>query len=274
MPDNCKFSSGEVVNAATDSRLLDGSSGCQFEEGVTILLTDDEQGAPKVEAPPEQPTAVPMKEDRAVMPAPVSTQAAPAKAHPAPKHDEAPAAEDAAVEQEAAPEEELQATVEVPDAAPTADDIAKAASAAGDNPMLAIGLAALVVIGGGGAMWKFIQQKGKASSELDQKRAEQEHELKLKELELRAQGSSGPDYSTTQPPPCQATSLKQEQAIAAMGGRVSSAQEELEQIKARISKLEKKSASFSADFDADEMRELVEKHEKEIKAIKAAKRTR
>ena len=42
-------------------------------------------------------------------------------------------------------------------------------------------------------MWKFIQQKGKATSELEQKRADQEHELKLRELELKT-SQSGPDY--------------------------------------------------------------------------------
>ena len=35
----------------------------------------------------------------------------------------------------------------------------------------------------------------------------------------------------------------------------------------------KKSASFSADFDADELKELVEKHEKELKALRV-KRTK
>lgn len=271
------------MDASSDSRLLSGEGSCEFEEGVTILLAGDKEEpaeetetSPPASVPPSssgtradaQPPA-PKQEARKSMPGPTKGEAA-RKAETQdqePQHDEAAAAEEA-------PQEELQATTEVPDAAPTADDIAKAASAAGDNPMLAMGLAALVVLGGGGAMWKFIQQKGKASAELDQKRAEQEHELKLKELELRASSSSGPDYSTTQPPPCQAAAVKQEQSIASMGGQVSSLREELEQLKARLSKVEKKSASFSADFDADEMRDLVEKHERDIKALKAAKRSR
>jgi hypothetical protein len=262
VPDDCKFRSGEVVSASSDSRLLSSEEDCEFEEGVTILLTGDEPASPP---PPSDlpPPATKAQEASRKMPGPSKGEDA-QKVQP----------QDEVVAVEEAPQEELQATTEAPDAAPTADDIAKAASAAGDNPMLAIGLAALVVLGGGGAMWKFIQQKGKASAELDQKRAEQDHELKLKELEIRASQSSGPDYSATQPPPCQASSLKQEQSIASMGGQVSSLREELEQLKARLVKLEKKSASFSADFDADEMRELVEKHERDIKALKAPKRTR
>lgn len=189
----------------------------------------------------------------------------------------APGHEAAAQDVQAEPraqEPALQAHTEEPVAAPNADDIAKAASSAGDNPMLALGLAAMVVLGGGGAMWKFIQQRGKASAELDQKRADQDHELKLKELEIRATQSSSPDYSSTQPPSCQAATAKQDQAISSMGGRVGSLQEELEQLKTRLGRLEKRSASISADFDAEEVSEMVQKHDKDIRSLKASLKDR
>jgi hypothetical protein len=267
VPDNCKFSSGEVAQVDGDARLQAGASGCTFEKGAVILLSyDSPEGAEADSAPPDAP-ALTSKEVKVPSPDPVAQ--APAAAAPAAAT--APEAAHQAAAPEAAASEvapaEAQAHTEVP-AAPSADDLAKIMESSGGNPMLALGMAALVIVGGGGAMWKFIQQKGKATAELDQKRAEQEHELKLKELELKAQSSSGPDYSTTQPPPCQAAAIKQEQTIASLGGQVSSLRGELEELRAKLAKVEKKSASFSADFDAEEMSERVEKLEKALRANK------
>ena len=275
MPDNCKFSSGDVAKVDDDARLQAGGKDCTFEKGAVILLSYD--------APESDPAPVPTKESP-VNPVMTPAQAAPVRheaahvAHaaaptplPIPTSEEtpAPAMQDAVAPAELA---ELQAHTEVSSAL-GADDMAKIMESAGGNPMLALGMAAFVIVGGGGAMWKFIQQKGKASAELDQKRAEQEHELKLRELDLKAQSSSGPDYSATQPPPCQAAAVRQEQAIASLSGQVSSHKGELEELRAKLAKVEKKSASFSADFDADELKELVEKHEKELKALRV-KRTK
>ena len=257
MPDNCKFSSGDVAKVDDDARLQAGGKDCTFEKGAVILLSYDapEDPAPtrKKEVPVNpvmtQPVpAAPVHHDAA----PVAHVAAPvALPIPASEETPAPAVHDAAPA--ASPTEEVQAHTEVP-AAPSADDISKAAAAAGDNPLLAFGLAALVVLGGGGAMWKSIQKRGEAKAELDQKRAEQEHELKLKELELKSQGS-GPDYTTAQPPPCHTVTIKQEQAIASL-------RSELEELRGKVSKVEKKSMSFSSDFDADEIVERLEKAEK------------
>jgi uncharacterized protein HemX len=270
VPDNCKFSSGEVAQVDGDDRLQAGAAGCTFEKGAVILLSYDSPEDGSASAPSTAELAPTKKED--TMPNPTPVQQAPAaapEAAAAPAHTEAhptgPA--EVALPPVAEAPAELQAYTEVP-AAPSADDLAKLAESAGGNPMLAIGLAALAVLGGGGAMWKHIQKKGEAKAELDQKRAEQEHELKLKELELKAQSSSGPDYSATQPPPCQAAAVKQEQSIASLGGQVSSLKGELEELRAKLAKVEKKSASFSADFDAEEMSERVEKLEKALKANK------
>lgn len=261
MPDNCKFSSGDVAKVDDDARLQAGGKDCTFEKGAVILLSydapEDPALDPKKEVPVNpvmaNPTPVPVHHDAAPVALPIpSSEETPAPA----VHDAAPAAAQA---------EEVQAHTEVP-AAPSADDISTAAAAAGDNPLLAFGLAALVVLGGGGAMWKSIQKRGEAKAELDQKRAEQEHELKLKELELKSQGS-GPDYTTAQPPPCHTVTIKQEQAIASL-------RSELEELRGKVSKVEKKSMSFSSDFDADEIVERLEKAEKEVKALKAAKRAK
>ena len=273
MPDNCKFSSGDVAKVDDDARLQAGGKDCTFEKGAVILLSYDAPEDPALDPKKEVPVSPVMTQPAHAAPtqheaAPVAHAAAPTPL-PIPASEETPAP---ALQDAAAPAEVL-AHTEVP-TAPSADDVSKIIESSGGDPMLALGMAALVIVGGGGAMWKFIQQKGKASAELDQKRAEQEHELKLKELELKAQSSSGPDYSTTQPPPCQAAAVKQEQSIASLGGQVSSLKGELEELRAKLTKVEKKSASFSADFDADELKELVAKHEKELKALKAVKRSK
>jgi len=271
VPDNCKFSSGEVAQVDGDDRLQAGAAGCTFEKGAVILLSYDspEDGSA---APAEDPAHT-KKED--AMPNPTPAQQAPVAAPeaavaPAPAHAEGrplpsgPAEVALPPVADEAPADATGAHTEVP-AAPSADDMSKIMESAGGNPMLALGMAALVIVGGGGAMWKFIQQKGKATSELEQKRADQEHELKLRELELKTSQSSGPDYSTTQPPPCQAASVKQEAALASLRA-------EMEEVKAKLSKVERKSMSFSADFDADEIVERLEKAEKEVKALKVARR--
>ena len=267
MPDNCKFSSGEVAQVDGDDRLQAGAAGCTFEKGAVILLSYDSPEDGSAGAPPAAGLAPTKKED--AMPNPTPVQQAPAAApEAAPAHAEAHPtgpAEVALPPVAEAPADATQATTEVP-TAPNADDMAKIMESAGGNPMLALGMAALVIVGGGGAMWKFIQQKGKATSELEQKRADQEHELKLRELELKT-SQAGPDYSATQPPPCQAASVKQEQAIASL-------RSELDELKAKLGKVEKKSMSFSSDFDADEIVERLEKAEKEVKALKAAKRAK
>ena len=144
------------------------------------------------------------------------------------------------------------------------DDITKTAAAAGGNdPLLSIIFTAMVLLGGGGAMWKFIQQMGKAGKDLEKKRMEQAHELKLRQLELKSA-----DYSSVQPPSCQEADRRQEQAVTQLADRVSALTERLDMMQAQFAKLTKKSAELDADFDADKLNGLVEKHEKEIKALK------
>ena len=87
-----------------------------------------------------------------------------------------------------------------PEKQPDASELGKLADSAGDNPLLALGLAAIAVLGGGSA-WK-----------LWTKRSEQSHELAMKRLELDAATMNG----TAQPPPCQAKQAEVDAKLAAL----------------------------------------------------------
>lgn len=123
------------------------------------------------------------------------------------------------------------------EAQPDAEAIAKIAEGAGDNPMLALGLAVLAVVGGGSA-WK-----------LWTKRSEQAHELAMKRLELEAATMNG----TAQPPPCQVKQAEVDAKLAAL--------------EARLGKVEKTSLGLPDGFDADDMIGRLSKVEGAIKRM-------
>ena len=123
------------------------------------------------------------------------------------------------------------------EAQPDAEALAKIAGEAGDNPMLALGLAVLAVVGGGSA-WK-----------LWTKRSEQSHELAMKRLELEAATMNG----TAQPPPCQVKQAEVDAKLAAL--------------EARIAKAEKTSLALPEEFDADELVGRLSKVEAALKRI-------
>jgi hypothetical protein len=116
-------------------------------------------------------------------------------------------------------------------------DPAKLQAIGAENPMLALALAAIAVLGGGAA-WK---QWGKMS--------EQKHEQAMKQLELQA--SAQASVPTVQPPPCQAADAATQAKLAAL--------------EARMAKAEKASLSFEGGEDLDEKIEGMVK-----KALKAA----
>jgi hypothetical protein len=122
-------------------------------------------------------------------------------------------------------------------ATPTASELGKLAESAGDNPLLALGLAAIAVLGGGSA-WK-----------LWTKRSEQAHELAMKRLELDAATANG----TAQPPPCQAKQAEVDAKLAAF--------------EARLGKVEKTSLALPDGFDADELTGRLSKVEGAIKRL-------
>jgi uncharacterized protein HemX len=113
------------------------------------------------------------------------------------------------------------------------------------------GLIALVIlVVGGAAGWKFWT-----------KFSEQKHEQKMKQMDLDAQEKG---LGNAQPIPCQSVAKAQAEAIASLKAQV-------EEVQAKVNKVEKKTASFSGSFDTEELEEWQAKVDKEIKALKAKK---
>lgn len=109
-----------------------------------------------------------------------------------------------------------------------------------NNPMLALALAVVAVVGGG------------AGFKLWTKMSEQKHEQKMKMLELQAQANA----PTVQPPPCQAAQAKTEAQLASL--------------EARLGKMEKASHGLpdaSLGDDVDELKTKVTKLESAVKRI-------
>lgn len=120
---------------------------------------------------------------------------------------------------------------------PSASELGKLAESAGDNPLLALGLAAIAVLGGGSA-WK-----------LWTKRSEQSHELAMKRLELDAATMNG----TAQPPPCQTKQAETDAKLAAL--------------EARLGKVERTSLALPDGFDADELTGRIGKVEAAVRRM-------
>jgi hypothetical protein len=131
--------------------------------------------------------------------------------------------------------QETHAVTAEPAAAPF--DVNQLVASTGGNPMVAVVLAGIAVLGGGAAM-KFYKQF-----------SEQKHEQAMKKLELDAQSQG---LNGAQPPPCAAQNAVVEGRLAAM--------------EAKLVSMEKKTSSFSADFDASDLEERIEKLEKKAKA--------
>jgi len=68
-----------------------------------------------------------------------------------------------------------------------------------------------------------------------------------------------------QPIPCQSVAKVQAEAIAQLKAQV-------EELQGKVGKVEKKTSTLSGSFDADELEEWQQKVEKDLKALKAAKR--
>lgn len=168
------------------------------------------------------------------MSSPVETAAAPATA-PAPAPEPAPAPQPVVeAAPPPAPAPELTETVGVSQDITAAADAAKALG--GDYaPMVAIALAGMAVAGGGKA-WSFYRE-----------RAEQKHEQEMKKLEIEAQ-NKGMDGQ--QPPPCAAKSTAM--------------QAEIDGLKSKLGSIEKKTATISAEFDADDVDRQMRKMKKRI----------
>lgn len=173
----------------------------------------------------------PLPEPAAPEPPPVVEAPAP------PAHVEAPPVA-AAHPPPAAPPTQAHTVAPDPTAAPVSE-VGDLAKLGGDNPLAVVVLAAIAVLGGGTA-WKFYQ-----------KRAEQAHELKVRELELKAQ-------PTASPPPCIAKHSELDLRLSELGGKVSN--------------LERKAGSLSVGGPStDELDERLVKVEKALKKAGGAK---
>lgn len=236
----CHYKSGDVIDitdAETLTKIKDPS--CIIEEGVILRLYINE----------EQPTSLVLENKKPEVqkdtfnPKEVSLAMEPVKLVEQPQPvqqvvqapQEAPQAPVALVPVQAPPVE-THAVVGEPSAAPF--DINAILTSTGGGGGVAIILAILAVVGGG-AGWKFYQ-----------KFAEQKHEQEMKKLELQAQAQG---LNGAQPPPCQAANAVLEAKLVAIEGKITS--------------VEKKTSSFSAGFDADDLEERLIKLEKKAKTV-------
>jgi len=194
-----------------------------WEEGSAFRFHYNSEEAPMPEVEPAAPV---IAEPSPSLAAPIEA-AAPVEAPVAPV---APAP--------AAPVAEAQTLA--PDPTTAASELQGLVGAAGGDSTLAIVLA-LVAVLGGGAAWKFYNQK-----------SAQTHEVKMKELELKAQQPS------QSPPPCIVKHGELDAKLAAVEGKVA--------------KIHEKTAGMSVDGpSSDELDERMVKLERAVKVLTAKK---
>ena len=229
---DCRFGSGDVVYRSDLSRLL--SEDCVIEAGAVIRLYYDDaergeladggsgEGSALVPVPRVARRHIPHKVTvtESVMQDEV---VAIGSGVPAPSLPTAPA--------------QSVASTAAPAAIPF--DVNALVGATGGNGGIAVVLA-LIAVAGGAAGWKFWT-----------KISEQHHEMKMKELELKAAASANNDKSPHQ---CTTVHAALEARIAALEGKVSV--------------VEQKSLSLDADFDAGDLDKRLDKIEKILKSAR------
>jgi len=199
-------------------------SDCKLELGSPIRIYD-EKPVEKETKPMAQETKA---EDAAPAPEPPPA--------PVPEPAPTPAPAPAPVETVAAPAvvNDLVESVGVSQDITAAADAAK--SLGGDYaPMVAIALAGMAVAGGSKA-WNFYRE-----------RAEQKHEQEMQKLKMEAQSQG---MEGEQPPPCKAASAKM--------------QTELDDVKSKLSAIQKKTSMISADFDGEDVERQIKRMKKRI----------
>jgi hypothetical protein len=252
---NCVVHSGDALNLNdTDAQSAEFLTNCLTEPGARLRLTFP---APETSMDPIHHPDAP--------------------AHDAPAASHEAAAPEAVVEApevsmpEAAPHEpaapaELHASTQVaePNGVP---DLSQISQLSGGNPIVTV-ILALVLVGGGTAGWKFWQKK-----------SEQNHELKMQELEVQKEMAG---LNGAQPPPCQAASAKTQMEIDAIRSDLRAnadahkkLQEQIDELAQKLAKFEKKAATMlSGDFDAEDVEDRLKKIEKALKADTAAKKAK
>lgn len=205
-PDRCYFAAGESGQLLAGGRIEHPRGGvynladCTFEADAGFHLEE------------------PHRMDPATLPAP------------------APEAPPVAPPAETPPAPDFAAVTAAPDPTTAAGELQGLVGAAGGDSTLALGLAAIAVLGGGAA-WKFYSQQTKQS-----------HELKMKELELKSQTPS------QSPPPCILKHGELETRLQAVEAQADYAAKRA------------KSGGLPAGFDADEIEDRIAKLEKAAKA--------
>lgn len=220
--DDCDVQRGQRIwlTVGTADWLLD----CRIPAGVIFSFPYNEDRMPEAEtsvASPNQSVTTPAGDASAAPVAPVEATVPPVVAEPA--------------HAQAVPTEAL---TEAP------ADLSQLEGLAGDNPVLMVVLA-LVVVGGGTAGWKFWN-----------KFSEQKHEQKMKMLEIEAQQAG---LAGAQPPPCQTVTAELKKEIASL--------------ETKVGKMEKQVRSFvSSDFDEAEFeKRLLKKIDEKLKKAAAPK---
>jgi len=201
-------------------------SDCKLELGSPIRIYD-EKPVEKETKPMAQETKA---EDVSPVPAPEPAPQPVVEPEPAPEPAPAP------VETVAVPAsvDELVESVGVSQDITAAADAAK--SLGGDYaPMVAIALAGMAVAGGSKA-WNFYRE-----------RAEQKHEQEMQKLKMEAQ-SQGMEGEP--PPACQAANQK--------------IQADLDDVKSKLSAVQKKTSMISADFDGEDVERQIKRMKKRI----------
>ena len=89
----------------------------------------------------------------------------------------------------------------------------------------------------------------------------EDFEGRLMEMDAQEKG-----LGNAQPIPCQSVTKVQAEAIAQLKAQV-------EELQGKLGKVEKKTATLSGSVDAEELEEWQQKVEKDLKALKAAKRS-
>ena len=126
------------------------------------------------------------------------------------------------------------ASVGVP-AVPSADDLSRIAAQAGGGAT-GILMALVAVVGGGGAVWKYLQSKQKTAA----KRDELAHEQRMKELELQADNQKRDDDKHSE---CKA-------ARDALLLKIESAESQLRLAESALSNLRDQLAAVAAKADS------------------------
>lgn len=187
-----------------------------WEEGSAFRFHYNSEEAPVADVPSPTPEHSVVSE-----PGPSPSYEAPVEAAAAPV---------------AAAPQATEAQTLAPDPTTAASELQGLVGAAGGDSTLAI-ILALVAVLGGGAAWKFYNQK-----------SAQTHELKLKELELKSQTPS------QSPPPCIVKHGELDAKLAAVEGKVA--------------KIDQKTAGMSVDGpSSDELDERIIKLERQVKAL-------